>query len=340
MIQTPVTRLLGIEHPVLQSGMGLIASPRLAAAVSEAGGLGTIGLAAVPPRQISGRMRELSKLTGKPSAVNFLVPLMRGNEIDVFIDEGGKILVLAFGSADPYVKMAKDAGAVVLRQVGSVEHARRCVDEGADIIIAQGVEAGGHQESRLSTLPLLSEMIPAVDPVHVVAAGGIVDGSGLAAALALGAGAVLMGTRFVTSAESAAHDSYKARITRAHGTDTVLTPDLFDVGWPDMPHRVIRNKTVEEWERLGRPKPGERPGEDTQTGTHSIDGSPPRRIPKYSTLPPLENYEGDFEAMALYAGTGCGGITTVERAQDIVRSVSAGAEAIIRDRLSNYLGPA
>ena len=317
--------------------MGLVAPPKLAAAVSEAGGLGTIGLAALPPRLISGRMRELAKATSRPWAANFLVPLMRGNEIDVFNDEGGKAVVMAFGDATPFVKAAKNAGAIVLRQVGSVEHALRCADEGADIIIAQGLEAGGHQESRLGTLPLLAEIVPALDPVPVIAAGGIVNAAGVAAALAMGAGAVLMGTRFVASAESAAHASYKARITEAHGTDTVLTADLFHVGWPDMPHRVIRNKIVEEWERLGKPKPGERPGEGTETGTYSVDGSRPHAIEKYSQFAPLETSEGDIDAMALYAGSGCGSVGTVESAGDIVRHISAEAESIVRKRLPNYL---
>jgi nitronate monooxygenase len=200
----------------------------------------------------------------------------------------------------------------VLVQVGSADAARAAADAGADALIVQGVEAGGHVQGVVGLLPLLAEVRRAVS-LPVFAAGGIGDPASARAALAAGAVAVVMGTRFVASDESDAHPRYKARLLEAEARDTALT-ELFDVGWPASPHRVLRNSTYKRWEAAGSPRSGERPdeGEEVASG-----------IPRYAANLPLASMEGDVEAMAMYAGQSVGAITEVEPAAAIVERFAA-----------------
>jgi nitronate monooxygenase len=179
----------------------------------------------------------------------------------------------------------------VLVQVGSVDAARAAAAAGADALIVQGVEAGGHVQSAVSLLPLLAEVRRSVS-LPSLAAGGIGDPASARAALTAGAEAVVMGTRFLASDESDAHPIYKASLLNADARDTVLT-GLFDVGWEDSPHQVLRNSTYQRWEDAGAPPKGERPGE----GDEVADGSP-----RYASNPPLAGTEGDVEAMAMHGG--------------------------------------
>jgi len=182
---------------------------------------------------------------------------------------------------------------------------------GADALIVQGVEAGGHAQSVVGLLPLLAEVQRTVS-LPVLAAGGIGDPASARATLA-GAQAVVMGTRFLASEESDAHPIYKASLLDADARDSVLT-GLFDVGWEDSPHRVLRNSTYERWEDAGAPPNGERPGE----GDEIAGGSP-----RYASNPPLADMEGDIEAMAMYAGQSVGAITAAEPAAAIVERFAA-----------------
>ena len=195
----------------------------------------------------------------------------------------------------------------MLVQVGSGDAARAAADAGADALIVQGVEAGGHVQGVVGLLPLLAEVRRAVS-LPVFAAGGIGDPASARAVLAAGAVAVVMGTRFVASDESDAHPRYKARLLQAEARDTALT-ELFDVGWPASPHRVLRNSTYTRWEAAGSPLSGERPEE----GEEVVSG-----IPCYAANLPLAGMEGDVEAMAMYAGQSVGAITEVEPAAAIV----------------------
>jgi nitronate monooxygenase/enoyl-[acyl-carrier protein] reductase II len=174
---------------------------------------------------------------------------------------------------------------------------------------------------------VLPAIVDAVRPLPVIAAGGIADGRGLAAALALGAQAVSMGTRFLASDEAAASRAYKERITLSRAEDTVLT-GLFDIGWPDAPHRVLRNRTVAEWEDAGRPAPGKRPGEGTIIGRVSVGGHP-IEVVRYSAIPPLPGFEGDMEYSCLYAGQSCTLVNDIRPAAEIVRDIIREAEKII-----------
>ena len=197
-------------------------------------------------------------------------------------------------------------------QVASADAARAAADAGADALIVQGVEAGGHVQGVVGLLPLLAEVRRAV-PLPLLAAGGIGDPASARTALAAGAVAVVMGTRFVASDECDAHPRYKARLLEAEARDTVLTK-LFDVGWAASPHRVIRNSTYERWEAAGSPPLGERPGEGEEVASGIV---------RYASNPPLAGTEGDIEAMAMYAGQSVGAITAVEPAAAIIERFAA-----------------
>lgn len=325
----PKTRLcsdLGIDHPILCAPLGgCCAGPELAAAVSNAGGLGFLGLGGFPAAAIRELVRDTRKRTVKPFGVGLLLPNLRGGEVAACIEEEVPNLLLFWGDVAPHVAEAKQAGIRVFAQVGSVDEAKAAAAAGVDVIVAQGFEAGGHVRGTTSLAVLVPAVVQAVAPVPVVAAGGIATGSGLLAALGLGAQAVMMGTRFVASDESRASHEYKQRIVRSNAEDTVYT-ELFDIGWPSAPHRVLRNKAVDEWEAAGRPAPGQRPGEGTsvgsiQLGTRSID------VPRYSVMGPPMGYQGDLDYMVLYAGESCGLVNDIKPAGAIVRDVVAEAEA-------------
>lgn len=182
------------------------------------------------------------------------------------------------------------------------------------MLIAQGWEAGGHVLGTTSTLALVPSVVDVAGSVPVVAAGGIVDGRGLASMLVLGASGALMGSRFVASSESLAHPDYKRALTAAKHSDTVRANHLFDIGWPDAPHRALRNSTATMWLEGGSPAPGARPGEGDSVAQRA-DG---RSVPRYSVSAPLDGMTGEVEAMALYAGQGVHGITEVLPAATIV----------------------
>jgi nitronate monooxygenase len=210
--------------------------------------------------------------------------------------------------------------------VGDPGDARAAADAGVDAVVAQGADAGGHLDGDISTAALVPAVVDAVD-VPVLAAGGIADGRGLAAALALGADGAYLGTRFVATAEAASHPAYRRRLLDATGDDAVRT-DCFDGGWPGRDHRVLRNATVEAWTDAGRPPAGERPGEGdvvAEVGEHAVE--------RYDDDPPTPRAEGDAEAMALYAGQGVGAIADVPAAGAVVERLVADAEATV-DRLS------
>ncbi len=332
MVRTPFCRALGIDVPILCAPMGAgNAGPALAAAVSNAGGFGLLGMGALPPPLIRESIQDTRRQTSKPFGVGLLLPLLQGGEIEACVAEQIDTLFLFWGDATREIKEAKRAGIRVLAQVGSVEEARSVAGAGADAIVAQGFEAGGHVRGTTSLATLVPAVVDAVAPVPVVAAGGIANGQGLAAALSLGAQAVSMGTRFLASEEAQASRAYKERVVRARAEDTVHTK-LFDIGWPDAAHRVLRNRAIEEWEAAGRPRPGQRPGEGTQIGKMPVAGAM-TEIPRYSVANPMEGFEGDLEYAALYAGESCSLVNEIKPAAEIVREIATEAETTLR-RLS------
>lgn len=214
----------------------------------------------------------------------------------------------------------------VLHTVGSAADARRAVDCGVDIVVAQGWEAGGHVRGMVATMPLIPAVVDAVSPTPVVAAGGIAVGRGLAAALALGAAGVWIGTRFLASEEAAIHPRYRELLLKATENDTVFTEELFDIRWPKAPHRVLRNKTVDAWEAAGRPPSGKRPGEGEVIASSRASGP----IVRYQSYTPGADAEGDIDALSLWAGQSVGLVSKLQPAGDIVHEIADEARATLR----------
>ncbi len=332
MLKTSICDLFGIEFPIVLAGMGGVSLADLAAAVSEAGGLGTIALAGFSPRAIHDEIAAARKLTRKPIAVNLLVPFIRPGVLDALLDEPVAAITFFWGELAEYVPRCKERGIKVIWQCGSAKEALAAKRAGADVIIVQGNDAGGHVSGTVSTLALVPEVRDLVGEMPIVAAGGLADGRGLAAALALGADAAAFGTRFLASKESAAHPLYKQRVVQARAEDTVCL-DLFDIGWPDAPHRVLRTGAVEEWERAGRPASGHRPGEGQVMGALRRSGTELQLV-KYSVMAPSIYFEGDVEGLPLYAGQSCGIVNDIPPAGEIVRRIAAEAREVIEKRLA------
>jgi NAD(P)H-dependent flavin oxidoreductase YrpB (nitropropane dioxygenase family) len=223
------------------------------------------------------------------------------------------------------VRRSKEAGAIVFYTVGSANMARRAVESGVDVVVAQGWEAGGHVWGTIATLPLIPAVVDAVGTTPVVAAGGIADGRGLAAVLALGAAGAWIGTRFLASQEATIHPRYRELLLKATEDDTVFLEELFDVGWPKAPHRALRNKTVETWEAAGRPPSGARPGEGEVIASSPSVG----QIVRYQSRTPGADFEGDIDALSLFAGQSVGLVSEIKPAGDIVREIVAQAQSTL-----------
>jgi nitronate monooxygenase len=311
-MRTPLCDLLGIEQPIVLAPMGGAVGPRLAAAVSNAGGLGLLPL--TRPVDPAGVVHETRRLTSRPFGGNLLLEWDQHERLDAVLDAGLRIVSFFWGDPTSYVDRVHEAGGIVMHTVGSAEEAKRGVQAGADVVVAQGFEAGGHVWGRVGTIALVPAVVDAVAPVPVIAAGGIGDARGVAAVLALGAQAAWVGTRFLLAEEAAIHEHYRRRLIAADETDADWFADLFDGGWPSAPHRALRNSTVEAWEAAGRPPSGSRPGEGEQIATRQ-DGTP---IARYSAFTPAEGTEGDIEGLALWAGQGVALATSVQPAAEIV----------------------
>ena len=324
IFDTPFCRLTGISLPIIQAPIGGLAVPELAAAVSQAGGLGMVSLTWEEPEEIDGKLAAVRALTDRPFGVNLILAWPQEERLRRCLDAGVRIVSLFWGDPAPLVPIAHDAGAIVLHTVGDAAEARRAVDAGVDVVVAQGWEAGGHVRGEVATLVLVPAVVDAVAPTPVVAAGGIGDGRGLAAVLTLGASAGWLGTRFVMSAEAPALPRYRALLAAATETSTVHTT-LFDTGWPDAPHRTLRNSTVEAWEAAGRPPSGSRPGEGEIVATW-FDGVP---VERYASTSARVGLTGDIEALSLWAGQSVGLIDAVLPAGEIVRQLATEAAAAL-----------
>ena len=255
-LSTAITRLLGIDHPILLAPMGGVAGGALAGAVSAAGGLGLIGAGYADPALGWGSDdwvgAEFDKAGNRPVGIGFITWALdkRPGALDAALEREPSAVMLSFGDIAPYAAKIRDAGAVLICQIQTLNDAREAVANGAQIVVAQGTEAGGHGADR-ATLPLVPAVADAVAPVPVAAAGGIADGRGLAAALLLGAGAALIGTRFWATPEALGHRNQKALIERSGGDDTVRTK-VFDTArgivWPEpWTGRAIRNAFSDTW---------------------------------------------------------------------------------------------
>lgn len=243
-MKTKVTEVLGIEYPIIQGGMAWVAEYHLAAGVSNAGGLGLIGAASAPAEWVREQIREAKKLTDKPFGVNIMLMSPYADEVaQVIVEEGVKVVTTGAGNPEKYMKMWKDAGVKVIPVVASVALAKRMERCGADALVAEGTEAGGHIGEN-TTMVLVPQVVDAVN-IPVIAAGGIADGRGMAAAFMLGAKGMQLGTHFVVTNESIVHDNYKNRIIKAKDIDSRVTGRT-----TGHPVRALRNDMTKQYIEL------------------------------------------------------------------------------------------
>ncbi|MCB6415639.1 enoyl-[acyl-carrier-protein] reductase FabK [Faecalimonas umbilicata] len=243
-MKTEITKLLGIEYPIIQGGMAWVAEYHLAAAVSNAGGLGLIGAASAPAQWVREQIQEAKKLTDKPFGVNIMLMSPYADDVaKVVVEEGVKVVTTGAGSPEKYMKMWKEAGVKVIPVVASVALAKRMERCGADALVAEGTEAGGHIGEN-TTMVLVPQVADAVS-IPVIAAGGIADGRGVAAAFMLGARGVQLGTHFVVTKESIVHENYKDRIIKAKDIDSRVTGRT-----TGHPVRALRNEMTKKYLEL------------------------------------------------------------------------------------------
>ncbi len=324
MLRTAFTRAFGLDYPIAQAPMGGSVTVDLVCAVCEAGGLGMQGVSWHEPDAMGAEIAAIRRRTARPFAVNLVLEWDQHARLAHCIDAGAPVISLFWGDPTAYFPKLRRAGVKTIVTVGSADEAKRAADLGADAICAQGVEAGGHVWGKVSTMVLLPAVVDAVSPLPVIAAGSIADGRGLAAVLALGGAGAWIGTRFLATPEAHAHDEWKRRIIAARETDTVHT-ELFDLGWPNAPHRALRNSTYDLWDAAGRPPSGQRPGEN-EVVARQPDGT---ALLRYDDSPATPGATGEIEATCLYAGQSAGLVHDIMPAGELVRRIGAEAEAAL-----------
>jgi nitronate monooxygenase len=311
--QRDLLDLLGIERALVQAPVGSCVTPRLVAAVAEAGGLGTLACTWTAPDALAAVVARVRGLTQRPFAANLVLWFETDAQLAALLAAGVPILTFSWGQPGPErIARCHAADARVVVQVGSVAGARQALADGADVLLAQGVEAGGHVQSTTPLADLLPDVLEAASGAPVIATGGLAVAGDVARVRAAGAAAAMLGTRFVASAESGAHDVYKSAIVAARAADTALTI-CFDGEWPHAPHRVLRNDTLGRWEDAGCPPPGRRPGEQSAVAFRAGAA-----IARYADDPPLQGDEGAVGEMCLYAGAGSDAIEDVPTAAELV----------------------
>ena len=306
-MRTDVTKLLEIEYPILQGGMAWVAEHNLAAAVSEAGGLGLIGAASAPGEWVREQIQKVKERTEKPFGVNIMLMSPYADEVaKVVAEEGVKVVTTGAGNPEKYMKLWKDAGIKVIPVVASVALAKRMERCGADAVVAEGSEAGGHIGEN-TTMVLVPQIADAVS-IPVIAAGGIADGRGVAASLMLGASAVQVGTHFVVTKESVVHENYKKCIIKAKDIDSKVTGRS-----TGHPIRVLRNQMTKEYLRLEK------------------EGASFEELEKL-TLGALRKavVEGDVVNGSLMAGLSAGLVKEEFSCRELVQKLMSEAEACLK----------
>lgn len=317
-LHTPVCTLLGCDLPILLAGMGGVARSELVAAVAQAGGYGILGMVRETPQLIAQEIAAVRSRTDRPFAVNLIPaatdPALLDAELGICLDLGVPAMCFFWDVVPAALTRAKAGGCLVLHQVGSLDAALAAEAAGADVLIVQGVEAGGHVHGTVSALVLVEQVVRAVK-LPVIASGGFATGASLVAALALGAQGIHCGTAFLATVESFAHDDHKARVLSALAEDTVHT-DIYALNWPpNTPVRVIRNSVIEG---LGPNLMGHRPDLLPREVIATEDGRP---LLRYSTDSPLRTTTGTLEAMAIYAGQSVSLIDTLPTAAGRVTGI-------------------
>ncbi len=320
MLKTELCTLLGIKKPIISAPMGGAAGPDLVAAVCNAGGFGVIPLWGSPVEHVRAGIGQVRALTDKNFAVNLNLSFPYQEQLQACIDDQVFAVSLFWGMEPSAIEAAKSVGLIVMASVGTAQEAKHAADAGADVIVAQGWEAGGHVWGKVATMALVPAVVDAVK-VPVVAAGGIADGRGLAAALMLGAAGVWIGTRFLASKEATIHKTYQGNILDASESQTEWFNDLYDVDWPNAPHRVLINSTSQKWHRTGTPLTGTRADEGEVIG-HRSTGEP---VVRYQSYTPLPGTTGNVEAMSQWAGQGVALVHKVLPAAQIVEEIYQGA---------------
>ncbi len=314
MIVTKLTEAFGLRHPIVLAPMGGVAGGRIAAAVANAGGLGLIGGGYGDREWVARELAIVKDATRGPWGIGFITWSMRREVLDLALAQRPRAVMLSFGDPRPHARAIKDAGCTLICQAQGEEEARLAQEAGADLVVAQGTEGGGHGGSR-STLPLVPAVVDWVAPTPVIAAGGIVDGRGLAAALMLGAEGALIGTRFCASDEALGRERQKARLVAARGSDTARTR-VFDIvrgyDWP-APYtgRALRNRFTAQWN--GR--------------EHALAEALDVEQARYRTAAD----EDDYETALVWAGEGVDLVRSIEPAATLVARIAAEAEARLRE---------
>jgi len=311
MLHTPLCDLLGIEYPIVLAGMGGVSMCKLVAAVSNAGGLGVIGAATLDAEGLRHEIRKTRELTDKPFAVDLLAPIpdMIRPHMQVVFDEGIRIFVAGLAVPREFIVAMHERGMIVIVMIGKVRHAIKSEQAGADVVAAQGTEAGGHT-GEVGGLALVPQVVDAVK-IPVLAAGGIADGRGLVAALALGAQGVVVGTRFVATPEAQAAPQYREAILHSGDADTIRTRC-----YTGKPARTIRNRYNEEWERKAdqiQPFPMQ-VGVSVQEGVMDYMGVGRGAAPDRTFMP---------------AGQGMGLIRQIKPAGEVLADIVREAEAVL-----------
>lgn len=306
-MKTKVTELLGIEYPIIQGGMAWVAEYHLAAAVSEAGGLGIIGAGGAPAEFVREQIHKTKELTDKPFGVNLMLMNPEADAIaQIIVEEGVRVVTTGAGNPGKYMAMWKEAGVKVIPVVASVALAKMMERAGADAVVAEGMESGGHIGAA-TTISLVPQVVDAVK-IPVIAAGGICDGRGFAAAMMLGAQAVQMGTRFVVAKECIVHDNYKEKIIKAKDIDTEVTGVSHG-----HPIRQIRNKTTREYLKL------EKEGASFEDLEHLTLGSLRKAV-----------VEGDVVNGTIMAGQIAGLVKKEQSCRDMIEEIMAEAKLLLK----------
>lgn len=336
-LRSPVCHLLGCDLPILLAGMGGVARSELVAAVSKAGGYGILGMVRETPELIAQNIAAVRAETDRPFAVNLIPsatdPKLLDAELGTCLDLGIPAMCFFWDVVPAAVARAKAAGCLVLHQVGSLKAALAAEAAGADVLIVQGVEAGGHVHGTVGALVLVEQVVRRVR-LPVIASGGFATGAGLIAAMALGAEGIHCGTAFLATVESFAHDDHKARVLAAMAEDTVHT-DIYALNWPpNTPVRVIRNSVTDA---IGHRLMGHRPDLLPREVIAREEGRP---LLRYSTDSPLRTTTGDLEAMAAYAGQSAALIDTLPTAAARIATIMDEARTALARLAALTGGPA
>jgi nitronate monooxygenase len=307
-------KTFGLKYPIFQSGMGTAAGPELAIAVTAAGGLGSLGQSGVGPATAGPRIEQVKAASKGMFSVNYLLSF-DVTTLQIALDAGAPIVQFSWGMpSNDFVSAIRKAGARLGIQISSPEGAQRALDLGADYIICQGTEAGGHVQAISPLAETLPRVLDIAKTTPVLAAGGIASGQDIRRALLAGASGVFMGTRFIATREAFVHQEYKAALVAAKSSDSVLTV-CFQDGWINAPHGALRNRTLTMWEAAGCPPPGKRPGEGDVLATNAA-GNPRRR---YGTgMPSPTNTGNGIAEMCLFAGKGVGAIKDLPGAGELM----------------------